>query len=35
MAPRELKDSFRKHYGQVKSIWDDAVKKHRLPDSDV
>ena len=29
MAPRELKDSFRKHYGQVKSIWDDAVKKGR------
>jgi membrane protein required for colicin V production len=27
MAPRELKDSFRKHYGQVKSIWDDAIKK--------
>jgi len=27
MAPRELKDGFHKHYGQVKSIWDDAVKK--------
>ncbi len=35
MAPRELKDSFRKHYGQVKSIWDDAVKKHRSPGSEV
>ena len=37
MAPRELKDAFRKRYGQVKSIWDDALKKgtHRLPDSDV
>ncbi|HUJ20629.1 MAG TPA: CvpA family protein [Bryobacteraceae bacterium] len=37
LAPRELKDGFRKHYGQVKSIWDDALKKgvHRLPDSEV
>jgi membrane protein required for colicin V production len=37
MAPRELKDSFRKHYGQVKSIWDDAMKKgiRRLPDSEA
>jgi membrane protein required for colicin V production len=35
MAPRELKDHFRKHYGQVKSIWDDAIKKHGLPDSEV
>jgi len=37
IAPRELKDSFRKHYGQVKSIWQDTIKNgvHRLPDSDV
>jgi membrane protein required for colicin V production len=28
LAPRELKDNFRKHYGQVKSIWDEAVKKN-------
>jgi membrane protein required for colicin V production len=27
MAPRELKDGFRRRYGQVKSIWDDAIKK--------
>jgi hypothetical protein len=33
MAPRELKDSFRKHYGQVKSIWDDATKKGGQGDS--
>jgi membrane protein required for colicin V production len=37
IAPRELKDSFRKHYGQVKSIWQDALKNgiHRLPDSNA
>ena len=37
VAPRELKDSFRKHYGQVKSIWQDTLKNgvHRLPDSDA
>jgi len=37
IAPRELKDNFRKHYGQVKNIWHDALKNgvHRLPDSDV
>ncbi len=37
IAPRELKDSFRKHYGQVKSIWQDAIKNgvHHLPDSDA
>ena len=37
IAPRELKDSFRKHYGQVKSIWQDTIKNgvHRLPDSDA
>jgi len=28
LAPRELKDNFRKHYGQVKSIWDEGVRKH-------
>jgi membrane protein required for colicin V production len=28
LAPRELKENFRKHYGQVKSIWDEAVKKN-------
>jgi membrane protein required for colicin V production len=27
MAPRELRDGFKKHYGQVKSIWDDTLKK--------
>jgi len=27
MAPRELKDGFRKRYDQVKSIWDSALKK--------
>ena len=37
VAPRELKDSFRKHYGQVKSIWQDTIKNgvHHLPDSDA
>jgi len=37
VAPRELKDSFRKHYGQVKTIWQDTIKNgvHRLPDSDA
>jgi len=35
MAPRELRDSFRKHYGQVKSIWEDSVKKHRLAESEA
>jgi len=37
IAPRELKDSFRKHYGQVKSIWQDTLKNgiHRLSDSDA
>jgi hypothetical protein len=29
VAPRELKDSFRKRYGQVKSIWEDTVKRAR------
>ena len=28
LAPRELKENFRKHYGQVKSIWDEAIKKN-------
>jgi membrane protein required for colicin V production len=27
MAPRELKDGFRKHYDRVKSIWEDAMKR--------
>ncbi len=37
MAPRELKDSFRKHYDQVKRIWDEALQKgiRRLPDSEA
>jgi len=37
MAPRELKDSFRKHYEQVKRIWDDALQKgtRQLPDSEA
>jgi len=37
IAPRELKDSFRKHYGQVKSIWHDTLKNtvQHLPDSDA
>ena len=37
IAPRELKDGFRKRYDQVKSIWEEALKKgiHRLPDSEV
>jgi membrane protein required for colicin V production len=37
VAPRELKDSFRKHYDQVKSVWENALKKgiHKLPDSEV
>lgn len=29
VAPRELKDSFRKRYGQVKTIWEDTVKRAR------
>jgi membrane protein required for colicin V production len=33
LAPRELKDSFRKHYAQVKSIWDDTLKKAAHPSS--
>jgi membrane protein required for colicin V production len=33
LAPRELRDGFKKHYGQVKSIWEGTLKKadHRLP----
>ena len=27
VAPHELKDGFRKSYGQVKAIWGDALKK--------
>ncbi|MFN7995589.1 MAG: CvpA family protein [Bryobacteraceae bacterium] len=27
VAPHELKDGFRKSYGQVKTIWGDALKK--------
>jgi membrane protein required for colicin V production len=26
-APREMKDGFRRSYGQVKSYWEDALKK--------
>src|SRR5579864_4168148 len=35
MAPREVKDGFRKRYDRVKSAWEDALKKSvlRLPDS--
>ncbi|HLY16523.1 MAG TPA: CvpA family protein [Bryobacteraceae bacterium] len=35
MAPRELKDGFRKSYGQVKTIWGNALKKgiRELPDA--
>jgi membrane protein required for colicin V production len=36
MAPRELKEGFRKHYDRVKSIWEDALKGvHKLPESEV
>jgi membrane protein required for colicin V production len=37
LAPRELKDDFHRRYGQVKSIWDNMLRKgiHRLPDSEV
>jgi membrane protein required for colicin V production len=37
IAPRELKDGFRKHYGQVKTIWRDTLKNgiQKLPDSDA
>jgi membrane protein required for colicin V production len=27
LAPRELKDGFQKHYGQVKSVWEEMLKK--------
>jgi membrane protein required for colicin V production len=32
-APREMKDGFRRSYGQVKSYWDDTLKKgiHEVP----
>jgi membrane protein required for colicin V production len=35
MAPHELKEGFRNGYGQVKSIWGNALKKgiRELPDS--
>jgi membrane protein required for colicin V production len=37
LAPRELKDNFSRRYGQVKSIWDEGVRKHarRLSGSEV
>jgi len=37
MAPRELREGFKKHYDRVKSIWDDALKKgvHNLPETEV
>ena len=33
-APREMKDGFRRSYEQVKSYWDNTLKKgiHSLPD---
>jgi membrane protein required for colicin V production len=37
MAPRELRDGFKKHYDRVKSIWDDAIRKgvRNLPEAEV
>lgn len=37
IAPRELKDGFRKHYEQVKKIWEQVGKKgsQRLPATEV
>ena len=37
MAPRELREGFKKHYDRVKSIWDDALKKgvRTLPEAEV
>ena len=36
MAPHDLKEGFRKTYAQVKSAWNDAVKKgiHNLPNGE-
>jgi membrane protein required for colicin V production len=33
-APREMKDGFRRSYGQVRSYWDDALQKgvHKVPE---
>jgi membrane protein required for colicin V production len=31
MAPRELKEGFRKRYDKVKSVWEDALKKSGSP----
>lgn len=37
IAPRELKDGFRKHYEQVKKIWEEVGKKggRKLPSTEV
>ena len=37
MAPRELREGFKKHYDRVKSIWDDAIKRgvRNLPEAEV
>jgi membrane protein required for colicin V production len=37
LAPRELREGFKKHYDRVKSIWDDAMKKgvRNLPEAEV
>jgi len=29
LAPRELKDEFRKRYEEVNKLWDDVVKKQK------
>lgn len=36
-APRELRDGFEVHYGAVKRLWQDALKRglRRLPESEI